>query len=102
VSPICLVDVPSALLGQIVCWYRVRETVYRRRPGLPSRRTHHLEQSDEQCALCSLSLSTFRQRLRVSFPDIIIERESPLNYSPSFSGSESDLITWITLKIMID
>jgi len=49
----------------------VREAVYRRRPGLPSRRTHYLEQS-------APSLSTFRQRLKTflfqaSFPDIIVD-----------------------------
>ena len=32
----------------------VRQTVYRRRPGLPSRRTHYLEQSAGQCDLCSV------------------------------------------------
>jgi len=33
----------------------VRETVYRWRPGLPSRRTDHLEQSAGQRDLCSIS-----------------------------------------------
>jgi len=48
----------------------VRETVYRRRPGLPSRQTHHLEQPAGQ--------RDIRQRLKTflfqaSFPNIIID-----------------------------
>jgi len=78
VSPICLIDVPSALLGPIVCC-AVCETVYRRRPGLPGRWTYHLEQNNLRDNVISApSLSTFRQRLKIflfqaSFPDIIID-----------------------------
>jgi len=42
-----------------------RETVYRRRPGLPSRRTHHLEQpAGRHNVLSAPSLLIFRQRLK--------------------------------------
>jgi len=76
VSPICLVDVPSALLRPIVCC-AVRVTVYHRRPGLPSRRSHHLEQPAGQRAIIPISVN-FCQRLKTflfqaSFPDIIID-----------------------------
>ena len=55
----------------------VRETVHCRRPGLPGRRTHHLEQPTGQ-VISAPSLSTFRQRLKTflfqaSFPDIITD-----------------------------
>jgi len=55
----------------------VRETVYRRRPGLLSRRTNHLEQRAGQRDICPVSVD-FRQRLKTflfqaSFPDIIID-----------------------------
>ena len=55
----------------------IRETVYRRRPGLPGRWTHHLEQPTGQRDI-SPSLSTFRLRLetflfQASFPDIITD-----------------------------
>ena len=56
----------------------VRETVYRWRPGLPGRRTHHLEQPTGQRDISQPSLATFRQRFKtflfqVSFPDIITD-----------------------------
>jgi len=55
-----------------------READYRRRPGLPGRRTHHLEQPTGQRDISPVSLSTFRQRLKTflfqaSFPDIITD-----------------------------
>ena len=34
-----------------------REAVYRRRPGLPGRRTHHLEQPDGQRDICPVSVN---------------------------------------------
>ena len=51
----------------------VRETVYCRRPGLPGRRTHHLEQPAGQ-----RDIGPFRQHLKTfmfqaSFRDIIID-----------------------------
>jgi len=52
--------------------------------------------------ISALFLSTFCQRLKnISVPDFIPRRYhwSPLNYSPTFSGSWSDFITWTTLKI---
>ena len=65
-----------------LCWDQssagaVRETVYRRRPGLLSRRTNHLEQRAGQRDICPVSVD-FRQRLKTflfqaSFPDIIID-----------------------------
>ena len=35
----------------------IRETEYRRRPGLPGRRTHHLEQPAGQRDICPVSVS---------------------------------------------
>jgi len=55
----------------------VRETVYRRRPGLPGRRTHHLEQPTGQRDISPVSVNlpsaskTFL--FQASFPDIIID-----------------------------
>ena len=80
-SPICLVDVPSALLGQVCTCPdeagTVRETVYRRRPGLPGRRTHHLEQPAGQRDISPVSVnipSAFKTFLfQASFPDIITD-----------------------------
>ena len=73
VSPFCLVDVPSALLGPIVCWYRptVRETVYRRRPGLPGRRTHHLEQPAGQRDICPVSVNLPSAFKNISVPGLV-------------------------------
>ena len=56
----------------------VRETVYRRPPGLPGRRTHHLEQPIPDSVISAPYLSTFRQRLKTflfqaSLPDIITD-----------------------------
>ena len=64
-------------LSDLHSYSAVRETVYRRRPGLPGLRTHHLEQPAGQRDICP-SLSTFCQRLKTflfqaSFPDIIID-----------------------------
>ena len=54
-----------------------RETVYRRRPGLPGRRTHHLEQPAGQRDICPVSVnlpSAFKTFLfQASFPEIIID-----------------------------
>jgi len=55
----------------------VRETVYRRRPGLPGRRTHHLEQPAGQRGVCPVSVNlpsaskTFL--FQALFPDIITD-----------------------------
>jgi len=55
----------------------VRETVYRRRPGLPGRRTHHLEQPSGQRNICPVSVnlpSAFKNILfQASFPDVTID-----------------------------
>jgi len=72
----------------------VRETVYRQRQDLPSRRTHHLEQSADN-VISAPSLSTFL----CSRPRSFTLSSIPLNYSPTFSGSWSDFITGTTLLI---
>jgi len=46
----------ATLVGLIRGYLTVRQTVYRRRPGLHSRRTHDLEQSAGHCNLCSVSV----------------------------------------------
>ena len=78
----------------------VRETVYRRRPSLPSRRTHHLEQPAGQCDICPVSVnlpSAFKTFLfQASFTGNIIDPGKLFHVS---SGSWSDFITWTTLKI---
>ena len=56
----------------------VRETVYRRPPGLPSRRQTHVWNTLPNNVISSPSLSIFRQRLKTflfqaSFPDIITD-----------------------------
>jgi len=49
----------------------VRETVYRRRPGLPSRRTHHLEQPAGQCDLCLVSVNLPSAFKNISVPGLV-------------------------------
>jgi len=55
----------------------VRETVYRRRPGLPGRRTHHLEQPAGQRDICPVSVNLLSASktflFQASFTDIIID-----------------------------
>ena len=55
----------------------VRETVYRRRPGLPGRRTHHLEQPSGQRDICPVSVNLPSAFKNISvpgpFPDVIID-----------------------------
>jgi len=55
----------------------VRETVYRRRPGLPGRRTHHLEQPAGQRDICPVSVNLLSPSksflFQASFPDFIID-----------------------------
>ena len=64
-------------LSDLHSYSAVRETVYRRRPGLPGLRTHHLEQPAGQRDICPVSVNlpsaskTFL--FRASFPDIIID-----------------------------
>jgi len=79
----------------------VRETVYRRRPDLPCRRTHHLQQPAGQCDFCSVSvdLPSASENISVSGLASGHYHRSPLNYSPTFSGSWSGFITWTILKI---
>ena len=57
----------------------VRETVYRRRPGLPSRRTHCLEQfagQRDKLSAPSVNLPSASKTFlfQASFPDIIIDQ----------------------------
>jgi len=67
----------------------VRETVYSRRPGLPSRRTHHLEQSAGQRDLCSISVDLPSASENISVPHLVPRHNhrSPLSHPLTFSGS---------------
>ena len=49
----------------------VRETVYRRRPGLPSRRTLHLEQPAGQRDICPVSVNLLPAFKNISVPGLI-------------------------------
>jgi len=70
VSPICLVDAPSALLGPISAG-AAREAVYCRRPGLPGRRTHHLEQPTGQRDISPISVNLPSASKNISVPGLI-------------------------------
>jgi len=48
-----------------------RETVYRRRPGLPSRRTHHLEQPASQRDICPVSVDLPSAFKNISVPVVV-------------------------------
>jgi len=62
----------SALLGPIVCWcHAAHETVYRRRPGLPSRRTHRLEQPAGQRDICPVSVNLPSASENISVPGLV-------------------------------
>jgi len=49
----------------------VRETVYRRRPGLPGRRTHRLEQLAGQRDICPVSVNLPSAFKNISVPGLI-------------------------------
>ena len=49
----------------------VRETVYRLRPGLPGRRTHHLEQPAGQRDICPVSVNLSSAFKNISVPGLI-------------------------------
>jgi len=49
----------------------VRETVYRRRPGLPGRRTHHLEQPTGQRDICPVSVNLPSAFKNISVPGLV-------------------------------
>ena len=49
----------------------VRETVYRRRPGLPGRRTHHLEQPTGQRDISPVSVNLPSAFKNISVPGLI-------------------------------
>jgi len=49
----------------------VRETVYRRRPGLPGRRTHHLEQPAGQRDICPVSVDLPSASENISVPRLV-------------------------------
>ena len=49
----------------------VRETVYRRWPGLPSRRTHHLEQPAGQRDICPVSVNLPSAFKNISVPGLV-------------------------------
>ena len=100
VSPICLVDVPSALLGPIVCWYRPWNC-------LPSAAVPSQSPDPPPETICwtmtvisAQSPSTFRQRLKhfCSRPRSRTLSLIPGKLFPISSGSWSDFIIWTTLK----
>jgi len=64
----------------------IHETVYHWRPGLPSRRTDHLEQSAGKRDICSVSFYLLSKHLS-SWPHFLTLSMIPLNHSPTFSGS---------------
>ena len=79
----------------------VRQTVYRRRPGLPGRRTHHLQQSALQdnvisAPSCQPSVSVWKHFC--SGPRSLTLSLIPSKLFPTSSGSWSDFVTWTTLK----
>jgi len=49
----------------------VRETVYRQRPGLPGRRTHHLEQPAGQRDICPVSVNLPSAFKNISVPGLV-------------------------------
>ena len=49
----------------------VRKTVYRRRPGLPGRRTHHLEQPAGQRDICPVSVNLPSASENISVPRLV-------------------------------
>jgi len=64
------------------------QTVYYQEPGLPSRRTHHMEQSGGKCDLFSGDLTSASENIYVPvlFPDIVID--NPQLISPPLVDSE--------------
>ena len=97
VSPICLVGVPSTLLGPIVCWYCPLNC-------LPS--AEEPSQSPDSpfatfyrtvwslLRLCRPSVSVWKHIC--SRPRSLTLSSTPLNYSPTFRGRWSGFITWTT------
>jgi len=49
----------------------VRETIYRRRPGHPGRRTHHLQQSAGQRDICPVSVNLPSAFKNISVPGLV-------------------------------
>jgi len=70
VSPICLVSAPSAVLGPIVCWYRPWNCLPSA-PGLPVRRTYHLEQPAEQ-RVDVMSVPSALENISPVDPEVIV------------------------------
>jgi len=62
---------PSILLGPIICWCRPWKTVYCRRLGLPSRRTHHLEQPTGQRDISPVSVNLPSAFKNISVPGLV-------------------------------
>jgi len=92
VSPICLVEVPSALLGPMLVPSVKLSTVGGRAFPVAG---PTIWNSLPDNAISAPSLSTFRQRLKTflsqpSFPDIIIDPQ--VNYFPSLEDP-GDFIT---------
>jgi len=61
----------SAQTNHLLVGPTVRETVYRRRPGLPGRRTHHLEQPAGQRDICSVSVNLPSASENISVPGLV-------------------------------
>jgi len=80
VSPICLVDVPSALLGPIICWYRPWNC-------LPSA-------AGPSNVISAISVPGLVPRHYHWSPVLLW-----LGLFRTSNGSWSDFITWTTLKI---
>jgi len=101
VSPICLVGVPSALLGPNRAAGAAREAVYRWRPGLPGRRTHYLEQPTGQGDISPVSVNLPSAYKNISVPGLIPWHYhwSSLKLFPTSSGSWNDFVTWTTLQM---
>ena len=72
----------------------VRETVYGRRPGLPGRRTHHLEQPTGQRYISPVSVNLPSAFKNISVPGLIPWHYhwSPVNYSPPLVDPEVILL----------
>ena len=58
-------------LGRHESAITVRETVYRRRPGLPGRRTDHLEQPAGQRDICPVSVDLPSAFKNISVPGLV-------------------------------
>ena len=81
-----------------------REAVYRRRPGLPGRWTHHLEQPAGQRDICFVSVNLPSAFKNISVPGLVPWHYHwfPVNYSPPPVDPEVILLLGPLWKYMID